>query len=141
MRSIKVASLVICAVAIVPLIAQTQPMRPGRWEVNVQMEMPGLPAKIPPTVTTQCVTEEQLKDPNSAVPTGPGGEQACKVSDYKVDGSKVTWKMTCSGQMPLSGDGELTFVGDTYTGVINGKADQTTMTLRLNGKRLGDCTK
>lgn len=139
MKPTRLAALTLVALAVAPLFAQT-PMRPGRWEINAQMEIPGSPMKMPPSVTTQCITAEQLKDPAGSLASGPPG-QACKATDYKVDGNKVTWKMTCSGQMTMTGDGTLEFSGDTYTGVINGKMDQNAITMKLNGKRLGDCTK
>ena len=135
MKSIRIAALVACALAVAPLVAQS-PMREGRWETTTQMEMAGLPMKMPPMTNTRCVTKEQVSDPNS-LGNPPGG--SCKTSDVKVDGSKVTWKMACTGQQAMTGDGEVIYKGDSYTGTINAKMDQGAMTLKLSGKRVGDC--
>jgi hypothetical protein len=121
--------------------AAQNPMRPGRWEVTMQMEMPGMPMQMPATKTTQCVTPEQLKEPNSAVPpSGPNNPNNCKVSDYKTAGNSVSWKMACTGQPAMSGSGEMKFDGDTYTGVMKMTTEGREMTMKYSGKRLGDCT-
>ena len=70
--------------------------RDGRWEVKTEMEMPGMPMKMPPMTTTQCVTKEQADDPSGACP-GRGAPNNCKVFDYKVTGNTVTWSMKCEG--------------------------------------------
>jgi hypothetical protein len=50
--------------------------------------------------------------------------------------------MQCSGQMPMTGHGEITFEGtDSYTGVINATAEGVAVTIKLSGKKLGTCDK
>ena len=129
-------------VSVSALAAQTpqNPMREGRWEIIGQMQMPNVPVQIPETKTTQCVTAEQLKDPTSALPSGPG-QDSCKLTDYKVSGNTVSWKMACAAPQTMSGSGELTFAGDSYTGTVIMSTPQGEMTMKLAGKRLGDCVK
>jgi hypothetical protein len=62
------------------------------------------------------------------------------VSDYKAEGKKVTWKLTCSGAEPMTGQGEIAVDGDRYDGTMKMTMDQGTMTMTYAGKRLGDCT-
>ena len=135
------AALALLAVAVTAL-AQT-PMRPGQWEVTMTMEMANMPMKMPPIKTAQCVTAEQVKDPGKAIPTGPGqNPNNCKMSDYKTEGSKVSWKMACDGQEPISGTGEMTFDGDSaYVGAMTMTTGRGTMSMKYAGKRLGECTK
>ena len=130
MKSIRIAVLA-CGLAASVVSAQS-PMRPGNWETTVQMEMPGM--SMPATKTAKCVTAAQLKDPVQSVPsTAPG----CTMSNYKVEGSKVTWAMACKD---MSGTGEMTFKGDdTYVGQINVTAPHA-MVMKMTGKRIGDCT-
>jgi hypothetical protein len=137
MKPIRIAILAACTCAIVPVLAQG-PMRAGQWERTMQMEMPNM--KMPEMKSSQCVTPEQTKDPASAFSQSPTGG-SCKVSDQKMTGNKVTWKMACTGQDAMTGDGEITFEGDTYKGTINTKMSQGSMTMRLSGRRTGDCTK
>ena len=121
--------------------AQNSPMRPGRWEVTMQMEMPNVPVQMPAMKNTRCVTQQEIDSPNKGLPSGPNkNPNECKISDYKVSGNTVTWTMACTGQPPTSGNGELRFTGDAYEGLVKMMMDQQTMTMKMSGKRLGDCT-
>ena len=40
----------------------------------------------------------------------------------------------------MTGDGEMTFTDDTYTGAVNMTTPQGAMTMQMSGKRVGDCT-
>ena len=74
----------LAAVAVVvPAQGADHPQKPGKWQVKFQMEMPGMPFKMPPITTEVCITEEDLKDPQKAVPGDP--KQKCTVGDYKVE--------------------------------------------------------
>lgn len=122
----------------VSLFAQG-PRRDGKWEVKMDMAMAGM--TLPTQTITQCITPKQAADPQSAVPPAGrgarGGGADCKVSDYKVDGGKVTWTMTCP---QMTGSGEFVYAGDTYTGTMKMSTQGQEMTMKYSGKRLGDCT-
>jgi hypothetical protein len=138
-------TLTFCALLAAPLLAQDQ-MRPGRWEVTTQVDIDGIPVKIPATTATSCVTPEQARNPAETVgdPSGRGrGNSSCKAADQKVDGNKVTWKTVCTGANAMTGDGEMVFSGDSYTGKMNMAMAQmpAPMTIQLTGKRVGDCEK
>lgn len=142
MRNMMTSVLVLGAAAVVVLAAQG-PMRPGTWETTMKMEMPGMPAGagMPPMKSSRCVTAAQLaKDPATGLPRGAAGQKECTVSDYKATGNVVSWKMACTGQMAMTGTGELTFKGDTYEGVMKMAMAQGEMTMHMAGTRTGDCT-
>ena len=135
----------------VSLVAQG-PRRDGKWEVTTQMSMEGMPAGMPPTTMTQCITKEDAADPQKAVPQPPAGRggQApsdCKMSDYKTEGSKVTYTMTCSSPQQVVMKGEVVYGADKFDGtttmnVAMGRGGQPmNMTMKMTGKRLGDCVK
>jgi Protein of unknown function (DUF3617) len=116
----------------------------GKWEVKVEMQMAGM--NMPPQTLTQCVTPKQAIDPQHALPpTGRGGPNDCKISDYKTEGPKVSWKMTCAGATPMSGASEFVYGADSYTGTMNMNVERggapMAMAMKYTGKRLGDCTK
>lgn len=137
MRSTSIAVLVVSFAAAV--IAQQGPMRPGRWQNTVQMHMPGMPMQMPPQTMTRCVTAEQLqRDPNSWLPSGPDA-QSCKVADQKIVRNTVTWKVACTGPMAMTGEGEITFMEDAYEGTMKASMSVGEMTVKMSGKRLGDC--
>jgi hypothetical protein len=134
---------VIAAVAAAATVVIGQsPIRPGRWEVTMQMQMPNMPAQMPEMKMTQCVTPEQVKDPANALPrpeSGRGGSD-CKVSDYKQSGNTVTWKMACTKPQQMTSTGEMTFTDDSYSGTMKNVMPQGEMTMKMSGKRIGDCT-
>lgn len=129
-------------VAVTAAIAQT-PVRPGRWETTVQMQMAGSPIQMPAMKSTRCVTPEQSKDPASSLPTDPsggrGGKSDCKMSDYKVSGNTATWKTVCTTPQAMTSTGEMTFTDDSYDGTMKSDTPQGAMTMKIAGKRLGDC--
>src|SRR6185295_5039464 len=80
------------------------------WETTSQMAMAGMPMQMPSQTQKVCAAKTWTKPP-------PGGDKSCVASDYKRVGSKMTWKMQCTGQTPMQGTGEINFEGpDAYTG-------------------------
>jgi len=123
------------ALALVPVhLPALAAERPGvLWETTSQMAMPGMPMQMAPQTQKVCSPKTWTKPP-------PGGDKSCVVSDYKMVGSKATWKMQCSGQMPMQGTGELNFQGpDAYTGAIQATSQGMNMTIKLAGKKVGTC--
>ena len=105
------------------------------WETTSQMAMAGMPTQMAPQTQKVCSAKTWTKPP-------PGGDKSCVTSDYKMVGSKATWKMQCSGQMPMQGTGEIVFAGtDAYTGTIQATAQGMNMTIKLAGKKVGTCDK
>ena len=134
--------LTLLGVSAVALIAQGG-IRPGRWETSMQMEMAGSPVQMPPMKTTRCVTPAEAKDPSSlqsGPPGGRGGKSDCKVSDQKMSGNTISWKIACSSPDAMTGTGEMTFADDSYTGTMKMNMAQGAMSMKMEGKRLGDCT-
>jgi hypothetical protein len=103
------------------------------WETTSQMTMAGMPFTPPPQTMKVCTPRVWTKPP-------PGGDNTCVNSDFVRTGNKVTWMTRCSGQMPMTGTGEITFEGeDAYKGAIAATADGMNMTIKLSGKKLGTC--
>ncbi len=102
----------------------------------MQVQMPNVPAQMPAMKTTQCITKEQLESPSKGLPGSPDGRSSCKVSDYRVDGNKVTWSMACPD---MTGTGEITYKADTYEGVMRLTTKQGAMSMKMSATRLGDC--
>ena len=121
------------------------PRRDGQWNIQIEMNMPGMPAGMPPMQTTQCITPAQAADPQSAAPPrGRGGRGGgdCQISDYKTEGNKVTWTMKCTGAQPMTGAGEFVYSGDKYTGTVTmDMQGRGSMSMKYTGTRTGDCTK
>ena len=115
------------------------PMREGNWEVAVKVSLPGMEG-APAMKQTQCVTAAMLKDPASAMPSGPGGD--CKISDYKLSNSVATYKLACTQPVPFSGSGEMKYAGsDAYTGTLTMDMGGQNLVMSIDAKRIGDCGK
>ncbi|MEO8381084.1 MAG: DUF3617 family protein [Acidobacteriota bacterium] len=123
---------------VVPVHAAANPQKPGKWKVTMEMVMPGMPMKMPPVNFEVCLTEDDLKDPQKAVPNDPRSD--CKVGDYKVDGNTVTWTVDCPKQK-MTGTGEITFAPESYTGKMNMKMGEQEMSTKYSGKWMGACKK
>ena len=121
-----------------PAAAFESPQKPGKWQIKMQMDIPGMPVKMPPVTVEVCLTEEDLKNPEKSVPNDPKSD--CKVGDFEVDGNTVTWSMSCPKQK-MTGKGEITFTEDSYTGTMNMKMEEQEMSTKYTGKWLGACEK
>jgi hypothetical protein len=122
--------------AALPAKAETSPQKPGKWRHTMQIEMTGMPVKMPPVTFEHCVTAEDLKDPQKAIPTDPKSQ--CNITDYKISGNTVTWSMDCP-QQKMKGDGKLTYTDDSYTGTMQMTIGEQEMLTKYSGKFLGAC--
>jgi hypothetical protein len=104
------------------------------WETRSQTVMDGVPMQMPVQTQKLCTPREWTRPP-------AGGDPSCTQSDFKRAGDKATWTVECSGQMKMSGTGEITFSGtDSYTGLIKlTSGEMGGMTVKLSGRRLGGC--
>lgn len=114
------------------------PQKPGKWNVKMQMEMPGMPFKMPPVNFEICLTEEDLKDPEKSVPKDP--KSSCKVGDYQVDGNTVTWTMDCPKEK-MKGNGKITYTDTSYTGSMDMTVGEQEMSTKYTGTWKGECKK
>jgi len=112
-------------------------IREGYWEVTSQTEMPGMPMKIPATTIKHCYTKEDVKDQKKVI----AKDKNCTLTDYKVAGNKVIWAMKCTGQSAGTFNGETVFSGDAYTSTMKMKSQGQNMTVKVKGKRIGECPK
>jgi hypothetical protein len=131
-RVLGVGLLGVALVAAAP--ARAADTEPGVWwEQTIKMDMPGMPMAMPPQVNKVCVAKGGPKEP-------PKADEGCTVSDVKVAGNKMTWKMECTKPEKMSGDGEMTNLKDSYTGVMNMHSKHGDMTMNLSAKKIGgDC--
>jgi len=109
---------------------------PGNlWKTTSQMVMPGMPFSPPPTTMQLCTAKEWTQPPP------PPEGQSCTVSNFqRHDNNKVSWDTQCTGEMEMSGHGEITFTSDdAYTGTISFSAEGMTMTMNLSGTKIDEC--
>lgn len=136
MKLRNLALFVVLAALVLPAYA-AGPMKAGKWQMTMEMDIPNMPIKMPPINFTHCVTKEQAEDPEGSIPKAQK-ESGCKYSDVKIDGSTVSWKVDCEKQQ-MTGTGSVTYTNDSYTGVAEMKMQEQTMKAKYSGKRLGEC--
>ena len=106
-----------------------------------------MPMAMPAITTEQCITPEQLENPESVLTQGsvpgraPGTEPDtdCAISDYNLDGNTVTWAMEWTVPQAMRGEGEMTFGDDTYTGLMRMTTPQGEMAMNYAANRVGEC--
>ncbi|HKO54562.1 MAG TPA: DUF3617 family protein [Thermoanaerobaculia bacterium] len=127
--------LAAAAALALPLVATAAPMKAGKWQLTMTMDMPGMPMKFPPVVTSSCVTKEEAENPQ---PPKQAKDAGCTFGDYNRDGNTITWTVSCPKQN-MTGSGKIVFTADTYDGAMKMKIGEQEMSAKYAGKRLGDC--
>lgn len=114
----------------------------GEWEFTMQMEMPGMPANMPPMRFSNCLTK------NNPIPKQEGPAAAgCEVVDQSVKGNRVSYTMRCKqDDMVMENKGETTFSGGRMDGTVHQTMKQGgkvvhTSTAKMTAKRIGPCKK
>jgi hypothetical protein len=110
--------------------------RPGNlWKTTSQMVMPpGVPFSPPPNTMQLCTAKEWTQPP----PPPPG--QSCTTSNFQRTDTTVSWDTQCTGEMEMTGHGEITFTSaDAYTGTIEFAAEGMTITMNLSGEKIDEC--
>jgi hypothetical protein len=103
------------------------------WETTSQPVMQGMPMSMPAQTQKTCSPREWTRPP-------AGGNPGCTSSNWSRTGTKATWTVTCTGEMPMTGTGEMTFNGDdSYSGTIRLTGGPMAMTVNLTGRKIGTC--
>jgi hypothetical protein len=113
-------------------------MKEGLWEITVQMEMPGMPMEMPSHKFNQCITRDK------AVPEDPAEkDKDCKMDYKNVTKDTVVWKVVCKDREGgLTGEGSITYKGDTFTGETKVKeSGGMEITQKMKGRWIGPCPK
>ena len=109
-----------------------------QYEVTVKMEMKGMPMAMPPQTTRVCVSK-QAKD-ESFVPM-KGND--CKVTDSRKAGNTLSYRVVCSGADKMTGEGQITYSGDSYSGnmhmVGSAGGQPFDMNQTYTGRKVGEC--
>lgn len=118
------------------LPAAAQPKEAGDlWEVTNEMSMPGMPAGMQ---MPQRPAQRVCRARNSDKPPVADNDNKCEAYDVRRTPTSYAWKMRCENN--TTGTGEITYEGrDSYKGTINMNVSGQTMTMKMTGKRVGDC--
>ncbi|MBU0681047.1 MAG: DUF3617 domain-containing protein [Proteobacteria bacterium] len=110
----------------------------GMWEITTEVDMPGMPMKIPAMVYRQCLTKEDV------VPKqGPANQEICTYSSPKTRGNRVSWSVEC--QSPggkTTSEGEITYRGKSFDGTLTMSMSgviEMSGTNKMSGRWIGEC--
>jgi hypothetical protein len=111
---------------------------PGRYEITVKVEMPGMPSAMPPQTMIQCLTEQ------SPVPNTSANANGCNIKEMETRGNTISYTLVCNQQgMKTETKGVVTYKGNSFEGKSETKmgpeAGGMTMISIIKGKRIGNC--
>ena len=141
MRTFQARLLLLLIVAVLaaplPVLAaepSTGAKEPGDlWETTTEMQMMGM--SMPARTSRHCAPREWKEPPGA----GDNDRAKCETVQFTGSGSTYTWKMKCAGPPPMTGEGQVTRTADGYTGTMKMTTPQGEMTMKMTGKRIGDC--
>jgi hypothetical protein len=131
---------VLLAVCALPAVAfAASPAKPGKWEMTTQMEMTGMPMKMPAHTFTYCLTKEEAENPEKLAPEQQRKNSDCKRTELNITGNTVSWKVTCE-KSGSKGEGKITYSSDAFNGVMHmTMPNGGEMNAKYSGKYLGAC--
>ncbi len=109
------------------------PMRAGLWEITARM-----PGGIPPITSRTCISAKDAEAMGRGRAANKGAEN-CEPVDYRQEGNKATWTLSCKGRTPMTGTGTIEYGNDSFTQKMVLKSSEGTMTMESSGRRVGDC--
>ena len=125
-------------------LAASDFLRPGQWEMTMQVEREGKRVTDHAT-STRCITAATLEKDRQM--TFQPFESGC-TGTHQQSGKDITWTYQCAGPPPMRGSGKLSFTRDKYWGESESYADFSggkslrmirTQT-RFKARRTGDCS-
>jgi hypothetical protein len=117
--------------------------RPGMWDLTVITSADGAERPFGPYSTSQCLTEEDVRNPEKLL--AENGVDACTYSDKVYQGDSLSFTVQCGGAIPMGGSGKVNYTAESLQGNINIAADLNGLLINtqseVSGRRTGDCTK
>jgi len=125
-------------------VAYANGIDPGLWKVISRTETGGVIG--PPHETSKCLTPEQTGDLGTTFSPVPSTvNSVCGPIERSLSGDKLTWRLTCKGQLDMELTGEFIFDSPHhYTATVKTKAQMAGMTMvdsqnTLEGQWLSAC--
>jgi hypothetical protein len=136
--------LLVAALALANTAALAEGIAPGLWRVITRTETGGVIG--PPHESSKCLTPEQTGDlATTFSPVAGTINSVCTPIERNLSGGKLTWRLSCKGQLDMELTGEFTFDDPHhYTGIVHTKAQMAGMQMvdsqnMLEGQWLSEC--
>jgi Protein of unknown function (DUF3617) len=125
-------------------VARAEGIAPGLWRIISRTETGGVIG--PPHESSRCLTADQARDLATTFAPSPGVDNAsCTPIERSVSGQKLTWRVTCRGQLDMEQAGEFTFDSPHhYTATTRTRATVSGKTMidsqdTLEGQWVSEC--
>ncbi len=93
-------ALTAAAVALTASAALAEGVAPGLWRIISRTETGGVIG--PPHESSRCLTADQARDvATTFVPSPSADNSSCTPIERSVSGQKLTWHVTCRGQLDM----------------------------------------
>ena len=117
--------------------------KPGLWNLSVTTTAEGADGVFGPYTTSQCLTEEDVRNPEKLL--AQSGVNACTYSDRVYRNGNFSFTVQCGGTIPMSGSGRISYTADSLQGTMDIAADLQGLPVNtqstVTGQRVGDCSK
>jgi Protein of unknown function (DUF3617) len=117
---------------------------PGLWKVITRTETGGVIG--PPHESLKCLTADQTRDLTTTFTPVPNTvNSVCAPIEHDLTGDKLTWRLTCKGQLDMELTGDFTFDSPHhYSATVRTKAQMAGMTMvdsrnMLEGQWVSEC--
>jgi uncharacterized protein DUF3617 len=137
-------ALTAAAVVLAGSVAFAEGVAPGLWRIISRTETGGVIG--PPHESSRCLTEDQARDVATTFAPTPGADNSsCTPIERSVSGQKLTWRVTCRGQLDMEQAGEFTFDSPHhYTATTRTRATVSGKTMidsqdTLEGQWVSEC--
>ena len=137
-------ALTAAVLALTGSVAFAEGVAPGLWRIISRTETGGVIG--PPHESSRCLTEDQARDvATTFVPPPSADNSSCTPIERSVSGQKLTWHVTCRGQLDMEQAGEFTFDSPHhYTATTRTRATVSGKTMidsqdTLEGQWVSEC--
>jgi len=139
----RLQAFLILLLALVIQSTQAAEPKPGLWEFSVITSIVGTEQQFNPYHHSQCLTPEDVKNPERLM--ADTGSSDCSYGDKKFQGNRFSFTVSCTGTLPMSGSGNVTYDSDQLEGDVDITADlqgiEVVTHSQVSGVRTGDCAK
>jgi len=119
-------------------------IQPGLWQVISRTQTGGVIG--PPHESSKCLTPQDTSDlATTFAPVSRTVNSTCAPIEHKLSGSRLSWRLTCKGQLDMELIGEFNFDSPQhYTGIVQTKAAMAGMAMvdsqqNIEGRWLSAC--
>lgn len=109
--------------ALAATIARADGLEPGLWKVITRTETGGVIG--PPHESSKCLSPQQTADLATTFSPVPATiNSVCAPIERNLTGGKLTWRLSCKGQLDMELTGDFTFSDPHhYTATVRTKAE------------------